>query len=173
MLEATGVTQPPAEGGWGEADRGPEKTQSHSWQGGTCPPTVSGGFRKGSEEQDISVSDRLIKDYNLSSSEGQGIGLAISDLIFFQRSVCVYIPEVATPGTPLLTSLQRKRILPLAPEPCNECADVFGRKLSALCEASFSEETCHSAEHAVLLGLEPGRYETFEALLSAAFLKQF
>lgn len=30
------------------------------------------------------VSDRLIKDYNLSSSEGQGIGLAISNLIFFQ-----------------------------------------------------------------------------------------
>lgn len=30
------------------------------------------------------VSDRLIKDYNLSSSEGQRIGLAISNLIFFQ-----------------------------------------------------------------------------------------
>lgn len=32
----------------------------------------------------LGVSDRLIKDYNLSSSEGQGIGLAISNLIFFQ-----------------------------------------------------------------------------------------
>lgn len=30
------------------------------------------------------MSDRLIKDYNLSSSEGQRIGLAISSLIFFQ-----------------------------------------------------------------------------------------
>ncbi|KAI4572004.1 hypothetical protein MJG53_014110 [Ovis ammon polii x Ovis aries] len=38
-------------------------------------------------------------------------------------------------------------------------ADVFGRKLSTLYEASFSEETCHSAEHAVLLRLEPGRQE--------------
>lgn len=30
------------------------------------------------------MSDGLIKDYNLSSSEGQRIGLAISNLIFFQ-----------------------------------------------------------------------------------------
>lgn len=30
------------------------------------------------------VSDRLIKDYNLPSSEDQRIGLAISNLIFFQ-----------------------------------------------------------------------------------------
>ena len=45
-----------------------------------------------------------------------------------KRSVCVYIPEVATPGTPLLTSLQRKRILPLAPEPCKWVAGAAGRR---------------------------------------------
>ena len=38
MLEATGVTQPPAEGGWGEADRGPEKTQEVSQGDWTSVP---------------------------------------------------------------------------------------------------------------------------------------
>ena len=46
------------------------------------------------------VSDRLIKDYNLSSSEGQGIGLAISDLIFFQVTAklqCVHPNKIISP----------------------------------------------------------------------------
>ena len=46
------------------------------------------------------VSDRLIKDYNLSSSEGQRIGLAISTLIFFQVTAklqCVRPNKIISP----------------------------------------------------------------------------
>ncbi|KAI4534051.1 hypothetical protein MG293_014911 [Ovis ammon polii] len=160
------------------------------------------------------VSDRLIKDYNLSSSEGQRIELAISDLIFFQPKSPAPAWSQGFPGKPNLLqgepgqqfSDARVSWSPELDTPCQtpadrtrgtanraqrprsrphlrlwsdlayraklgkglsenqtrhlcKSADVFGRKLSTLYEASFSEETCHSAEHAVLLRLEPGRQE--------------
>ena len=54
------------------------------------------------------MSDRLIKDYNLSSSEGQRIELAISDLIFFQVTAkleCVHPHKIIPPTVQLELSV--------------------------------------------------------------------